>query len=196
MKNEDILVLRREDLAAYLTPGYQALSHTQIEQLTQLIRDRGMFLPRALMEEDERYLQIIPYIAYTVNGKVFVMQRSAQASEQRLASKLSIGIGGHVRAEDMTESSIVAWAQREFAEEVFVNVMPEFEIKGIIYDPSNAVGRVHIGIFMVARGTSEDIAVKSELKSGELWSLAEHNGQLDNFENWSMKVLGCLALQS
>ena len=52
------------------------------------------------METDPTYKQIIPYLIFTHDNHYFLMQRRAQASEQRLRNKMSLGIGGHLRAED------------------------------------------------------------------------------------------------
>ena len=70
------------------------------------------------METDPAYKQIIPYLVFTYENKYFLMQRQKKASETRLQSKYSLGIGGHIREEDMENCTLVDWAKREFEEEI------------------------------------------------------------------------------
>ena len=120
------------------------------------------------------------------------MQRRANASEKRLQNKYSLGIGGHIRQEDMQKKSIFTWAQREFHEEV--DYQGNFAIKplGILNDDSNAVGKVHLGFVLLLYGDSDNISIKSELKSGKLVSLAACITSVNSMESWSELVLNHL----
>lgn len=54
------------------------------------------FAQRKQLEENLNFKQIIPYFVFRdFNGRVFHYQRTSQVGEQRLAGKVSIGIGGH-----------------------------------------------------------------------------------------------------
>ena len=126
------------------------------------------------MEEDPRYKQIIPYLLFKHQDQYFLMQRMATSSEQRLKNKYSLGIGGHMREQDMENgATIFDWAQREFHEEI--DYSGNFSIKtiGILNDDSNPVGQVHLGLVLLLEGDSSDIRVRSELKSGKLLSTQE-----------------------
>jgi predicted NUDIX family phosphoesterase len=139
-------------------------------------------------------VQLIPYVIYEDNDTLFVMQRSPDASEQRLANKCSLGIGGHIRQEDLHETDIAAWALREFEEEVDVSVMPAIEIVGLVYDPRDMVGRVHLGIVMRAIAQpGAHIRIKDEHISGELKTFDEAYRLYDSLESWSQLVLDILA---
>lgn len=117
------------------------------------------------------------------------MQRQAQASEKRLQNKFTLGIGGHMRQEDMAHDSVFAWAQREFNEEI--NYTGNFDIQtvGILNDDSNEVGKVHVGLVLLLNGDSAEISVRSELKSGNLVSLEECIKHYDQLESWSQMVV-------
>ena len=141
------------------------------------------------MEQDTNYKQIIPYLVFEFDNKYFLMQRSGTASEARLKNKYSLGIGGHIRQEDMQQQSIFDWARREFHEEI--NYTGDFEIEslGVLNDDSNAVGQVHVGFVFLLKGNSADISIKSELKHGALKSLEECKETAENLESWSQIVL-------
>lgn len=190
--DELILVVPRDNLFAH-TAAWHGLQEVDFDQYLEIINNTKEFLPRSLMETDPTYKQIIPYLIFTHGGKYFLMQRKSDASESRLRNKLTLGIGGHIRQEDMVKSSLFAWALREFHEEVdyagTLNVKP----LGILNDDSNDVGKVHIGFVLLLEGDSGDISIKSELKSGALLSLDECFAQRECMETWSQFTIDFLA---
>lgn len=145
-----------------------------------------VFAPRSLMENDPEFLQIIPYMIYKFQDKLFLMQRSAKASETRLQSKFSLGIGGHIRKEDLSDnSSILQWGQREFLEEINFAGSFKSQFLGLLYDDTTEVGKVHLGAIFLLEGDSELISVKTELQSGELTSFDEIRSLQSSLESWS-----------
>jgi predicted NUDIX family phosphoesterase len=189
--DEQILVVRRTDLLAG-QDSWHGLKEVDFDHYMHIINHRKEFHSRSLMEIDPTYKQIIPYLIFTHDDKYFLMQRKSDASEARLRNKLTLGIGGHIRQEDMKENSLFAWALREFHEEVHyagnVKVLP----LGIINDDSNDVGKVHIGFAFLLCGDSPEISVKSELKSGELLSYDDCLAIKENMESWSQFALDAL----
>lgn len=185
--DELILVVKRTDLFKQ-EPAWSGLKAVNFDDYLTLIKDKKEFLPRSIMETDTRYKQIIPYLVFCHNDRYFLMQRTAQATEQRLQNKYSLGIGGHIRLEDMTNDSLFEWARREFNEEVDYDGSFTIEPLGILNDDSNAVGQVHIGFVFLLYGTSDKISIRSELKSGELLSLSEAKPFFSSMESWSQLV--------
>ncbi|MCX5924826.1 MAG: hypothetical protein NT124_00805 [Candidatus Dependentiae bacterium] len=190
--DENILVVQRQ----YIFPEgeFNGLRRVDFEQYLELINTHKQFLPRSSMEMDVSYKQIIPYLVFTHNNRYFLMQRHAQASESRLQSKFSLGIGGHIRQKDMQNDDIYAWAKREFCEEVAYSGSLRVEPIGILNDDSNDVGKVHIGFVFLLHGDSADISVKSELASGTLVTLEECDFFKSNMESWSQMVHGYLSI--
>ncbi len=184
---EQILVVKRSHL--FPDGAWNGLEDVDMQEYLHIIRMHQEFHPRAAMEDDPRYKQIIPYLVFCHNNHYFLMQRTSHASEQRLRSKFTLGIGGHIRKEDIETGSIFDWARREFNEEV--NYSGSFSIKplGILNDESNAVGQVHTGFVFLLKGDSPHISVKSELKSGILAPFDECLARLDSMESWSQIVI-------
>ena len=185
--NELILVVKTKHL--FPNGRWQGLKTVDLEQYKHIIEHKKEFLPRYLMEQDQTYKQIIPYLVFTHNNKFFLMQRQTNASEKRLRNKYSLGIGGHIRQEDMQQQPIFTWAQREFHEEI--NYQDNLTIKpfGILNDDSNAVGKVHLGLVLLLHGDSDNITIKSELKSGTLATLSACTAIVDTMESWSQLIL-------
>lgn len=200
--DELILVVPRTDIFAH-TQAWHGLQEVDFAEYLEVIDNKKEFLPRSIMETDFAYKQIIPYLVYTHDGKYFLMQRKSDASESRLRSKLTLGIGGHIRQEDMSpysaeatkskDNSLFSWALREFHEEVDYKGNVSVKPLGVLNDDSNDVGKVHIGFVLLLEGDSADISIKSELKSGVLVSLDECYAQRDMMETWSQFVVDFLA---
>lgn len=191
MNNERILVVKRATLFAD-TQAWQGINAQDLEKYALLVEREQEFHQRMLMETDQRYKQIIPYLVFTYSDKYFLMQRAQGASEKRLQNKYSLGIGGHIRQEDMLHGSIFEWAQREFHEEVSYNGQLTITPLGVLNDDTNDVGKVHMGFVLLLEGTSADIAIKSELKSGQLLTLAELEPYVAQMEQWSAMVYALL----
>lgn len=122
------------------------------------VPDCAFFMDRNLAEEDEKYLQIIPYCLIKnreIPPLMLEYQRTSKTGEKRLVNKMSIGIGGHVNPVDsdhgetpekyFTLSNNII---REIREETGLTVRPVDVYKpiGIILLDEPAVCRVHIGL--------------------------------------------------
>lgn len=188
---EEILVVKREHLFAD-EPAWSGLKQVNFERYLKIITQHQEFHPRYLMETDPAYKQIIPYLVFQYKDTYFLMARSAKASETRLASKMTLGIGGHIRKSDMAESDIFSWAKREFHEEVNYSGNLAITPLGILNDDSDTVGKVHIGFVFLLKGDSDDISIKSELASGQLVTLEECQELKSRMEGWSQSTLECL----
>lgn len=184
--DEHILVVKRTDLFPIV--AWQGLQEVKNNYLVDIVKEKKEFLPRSLMEQDPTYKQIIPYLIFTHNDTYFLMQRQAQATETRLQSKYSLGIGGHIRQEDIEGADIADWARREFEEEVSYKGSYTIELMGILNDDSNPVGQVHIGFIYLLKGDSPEISVKEELKSGTLLTLDECAKFYDSMEPWTQII--------
>lgn len=186
--DEKILVIPRTKLFAQLPVfnGFQPLSN--FANLQTFISDHQEFHWRSSMENDPSYKQIIPYLVFEYNQTYFLMRRRSTASEQRLKNKYSLGIGGHIRQEDLSSNNLLDWAQREFHEEVSYQGTVEAKPIGLINDDRDAVGQVHLGFVFLLRGNSSDISIRAEHKEGRLISLEDCKTLYDDLESWSQFV--------
>jgi len=188
--NEQILVVKRD----FLFPNgpWNGVKAVDFDWYLKTIQEKKEFTARGPVETNTNYKQIIPYLVFEFEGNYFLMQRQSQASESRLASKYSLGIGGHLRKEDLEGSNFFEWAQREFHEEIDYKGKLEIEPLGVLNDDSNEVGQVHIGFVLLLRGNSSDIKVKSELAGGQLLSLTQCKSRYAAMETWTQLVFDFL----
>src|SRR5262249_27314328 len=113
--------------------------------------DTLTFLPRSQAEDDPSFKQIIPYVVLRWQDQVFHYQRGRGATEARLRAPRSIGIGGHISAEDGLRPGDLyrTGLLRELAEEVEIDSDYRQRTLGLINDDATPVGQVHLGIVHV-----------------------------------------------
>lgn len=188
--DELILVVKQQRL--FPQGAWYGLRQIDMDACIAGIQKNQEFIWRSAAETDPNYKQIIPYLIFTHKDRYFLMERSSKASEQRLKSKLTLGIGGHVREEDISSKNIFDWARREFHEEVHYTGSFEIKALGLLNDDTNDVGKVHAGLVLLLTGDSDSISVKSELKSGRMVSAFELGKEYERLESWSKLVADSL----
>ena len=87
---EKVFVVKRSDIFA--DGIWNGLKVDGLAKILKTISTNYKFLPRAQVEEDARWQQIIPYIVFENNGKIFLMKRKADHTDRRLANMYSIGV--------------------------------------------------------------------------------------------------------
>src|SRR3989442_10503516 len=92
--DEEILVVPRRIL---IQKPFRGFTDAGVEEYLLRVREYGVFRPRAGVEEDPSFKQIIPYLLVRHRGRLFLVQRSTEGGETRLHGKYSIGVGGHMK---------------------------------------------------------------------------------------------------
>lgn len=150
-------------------------------------------------ENDPSWKQLLPYVvAVDERGLIYCYTRGKGGAEGRLHGNISVGLGGHVDVApavgESLEAVLKAEANRELAEEA--NLPPaDFDFEGLICDPTNSVGMVHIGLLAVRRITADEkAAMMGEddiVEKGEFVSLDYllHSENFKRLENWSKRAV-------
>jgi predicted NUDIX family phosphoesterase len=137
------------------TQGFVPLGEFDLQRCFTPLRI--WFAPRPMAESDEKFRQVIPYIVLQCGDSVACYRRAATGGEKRLHGLLSIGLGGHISLSDVVLSdglidiheTIRRAAERELEEEVLIAPVVAKRSVGVIYDDSDAVSRVHIGLVQI-----------------------------------------------
>jgi len=150
------------------------------------------YRPRDAMEHDPSFKQLIPYCILKCGDKLFHYRRGKAQGEERLHSKRSIGVGGHVSRDDanLFGEEYLEAMHRELAEEVFLEAPFTDRCVGLLNDDQTDVGRVHLGIVHLFELEEPKVRPreKSMLQSG-FASPAELLSDLQSFETWSQICL-------
>ncbi|NRB76620.1 MAG: hypothetical protein HRU46_19840 [Verrucomicrobiales bacterium] len=189
-EDENVLVISRElfdQLGAF-----QGISLEPEKYLPSMLDpENNYFLQRDLAEDDPGHKQIIPYAIFRHGDKFLHYVRGGGSGERRLASKGSIGIGGHINDVDYAASSLdkdtyTNGVDREIDEELNISGDHTQEILGLINDDSNEVGQVHLGVVHLFTLESNQVtAGEDNIVDLQFLSLEELEAKHDELETWS-----------
>lgn len=161
--------------------------------------DQLSFQPRSAMESDPSFKQLIPYVLLECREdgvtKLFSYTRGGGGGEHRLHALRSVGIGGHISREDAADGGdpYHQGMHRELAEEVHIDAGYEECCEGLIYDPSNEVGRVHLGVVHRFRLTAPRVTSReADLANGGFVAIEQLRDQWDRLETWSQLAIEAL----
>jgi predicted NUDIX family phosphoesterase len=167
MKNNNkVLVVPR---AIFFQKGsWQGIKKDNLDYYLELIKSSSFFKERSDVEEDPSYLQIIPYIIFSFEGKFFLYKYIKEAGEKRLIDHYQLAVGGHIDLAD--GKNLEQAALREWEEEVdFKGLIKDKKLVGILNDDSHMVEKVHLGLIYHFMGDSSNIKVKEADKlKGEM----------------------------
>ena len=183
--------------------GYFQGFHAEVDHyLPGLLDAKNVrFLPRSQMEIDPSFKQLIPYMIFchtdsSGNVSVFQYVRGTGMGESRLHQKRSIGIGGHIAAEDKGQHSSNIYREgmlRELHEEVVLQTAFSEQCVGIINDDSTEVGSVHLGIVHRLDVAEPNVCSNEpDLFESGFMPLAELRNYRGQMESWSAISLDAL----
>lgn len=192
-----VLVVRRsllEELGMF-----QGLNFDMEKYLPALLaRENNFFMQRSLAEQDPNFKQIIPYVLLVHNGRVLHYVRGKKAGEQRLVSKGSIGIGGHMNDTDeglfaLDKQAYLEGVNRETCEELNIGTKFENRIVALLNDDTNEVGRVHLGVVHVFHLETDNVQKREAMITNLAFlDRSELLAQRDAMETWSQICVDAL----
>jgi predicted NUDIX family phosphoesterase len=154
-EGELVLVIPRGSVME--DPGWRGLTTDGLEDFEALVARDGQFRPRAEMEIDRAWKQVIPYLVLRDGPRYFLMQRTRAGGDVRLHDRWTIGVGGHLNPGD---GDLAGGLRREWHEEVRADFEPEFRLIGLRNDDTTDVGSVHVGAVYVAEAAGRTVAVR------------------------------------
>jgi predicted NUDIX family phosphoesterase len=162
-----------------------------------LIPDLAQFRPRSEVEDDPGYKQIIPYVIFRSEGKVFCYTRGKSQGEARLHRLRSLGVGGHVAEGDAdgraTLDAYEMALRRELDEEVEIQSEGSIHRVGLINDDSNPVGQVHLGVVHLYELKRPAVVPREDgLAEAEFMPLDRVGDLRGQFETWSQICIDAL----
>ena len=158
------------------------------------------YRPRHEVEEDPNFKQLIPYVIFRHTDSdgvqhVFQYTRGKGQGEGRLHSKRSVGVGGHISADDGQHARVSydVGMRREVAEEVIVGSQCTECCVGLINDDETEVGRVHLGVVHIFDVEQPEVRPReTEIIEAGFRPVSELLADLSRFESWSQICLKAL----
>jgi predicted NUDIX family phosphoesterase len=174
--------------------------------LGQLLSPENMsFRLRSQVEDDPNFKQLIPYMLFRHRSPsgpdaVFQYTRGTGMGEGRLHRKRSVGIGGHISADDVgsdaSSNPYQEGMRRELDEEVIVEAPYTASCVGLINDDQSEVGRVHLGVVHILDLERPAIRPREEdiIECG-FRPIPEILADMAGFETWSQICMRALFAQ-
>lgn len=185
---ERVLVVPRDVVPA--RGDWHGLRTSGLQELLDAVGTHGAFLPRAEMELDPSFKQIIPYLVLRDSERYFLMRRTRAGGDPRLFDRWSIGVGGHLNPGD---TDVFGGLRREWREELVADFEPAFEPLALLNDDTTDVGSVHLGIVFLADAAGRPVEVRETHKlTGGFADAAEIAGGAEHLETWSRIVFDAL----
>ena len=148
---------------------------------------------RGPLEQDPTKKQIIPYVLFMRDGRIWTMRRLRAQRESRLHDRLSVGVGGHINPTLGSQDPILAGMWEEIEEEIMwrgPRARPSFV--GLLNDDRDEVGLVHVGvIFTVEVSEDATIAIRETQKLEGRWRAVDSliREDAEALETWSRIAL-------
>lgn len=211
-KTAHIVAVRRRDVQPLVGAGIMGRSAVDLLMLV-----KPWIGPRPDLEDDTDFLQLIPYIVIKRGDKYLAYTRGTAGGEDRLHGKISIGVGGHVDADDvcsssswtpeyMTDRTLYAALRRELEEEVgrdvsdyvsgYISGMsdPRLIFTHVIHLEATDVDKVHLGAVAIIE-IPEDMQLEFEdtMENADWYTLDQLNLRSHRLENWSAILVDALS---
>jgi predicted NUDIX family phosphoesterase len=199
-------IVATEHVLVVPTPVFHRLGHFQgfcgdTDRYLRGLLDPAhtCYRPRNEMEQDPSFKQLIPYVLFRWRDpagrtQLFQYTRGKGQGEARLHAKRSVGIGGHISADDAgCESAYEEGMRRELVEEVVIETPYKSQLAGLINDDETDVGRVHLGVvhlFDVERPNVR--SAEDDICEAGFRPVEELLADMSKFETWSQICLQAL----
>lgn len=162
---------------------------------------------RGEAELDQSVIQLVSFFLVTYKGKCLTHKRAKKQPEKRLIDVRAIGFSGHINESD--EKDLFArdlfeptdsgpYVNRELSEEVSLSLNSNNPISfyGYIWDPSDDLGRQHIGLFYEVPCDGEFTVLEPGLITDARFdSLETIVSNVDEYGSWSKIILSALDSQ-
>jgi predicted NUDIX family phosphoesterase len=189
MSDERVFVVPRSSVVD--GAGWYGLRTDGLEAFVVALERDGRFEPRDRMEQDPAYKQVIPYLVLRDGERFFLMRRTSAGGDARLHGRYSIGVGGHLNPGD---GGLLGGLQREWAEELVADFIPQFRLVALLNDDTTEVGAVHLGAVYQADAAGRPVTIREVDKlSGSFVAPSEVAAVIDGMETWSRLVFESLA---
>jgi len=201
-----MLQVATEQVLVVPTSVFHKLGHFQgfcgdVERYLKGLLDPAhtSYRARAQMEADPSFKQLIPYVIFRYRDSsgtthVFQYTRGKGQGESRLHAKRSIGVGGHISADDAAQTSAYdEGMRRELEEEVVIKTPYRSRVVGLINDDQTEVGQVHLGVVHLLDVERPAVEPReADIMEAGFRPVGELLADVSRFETWSQICLKAL----
>ncbi|MEI2465177.1 hypothetical protein [Niallia taxi] len=194
--DEIIIVAPRDVVFENESLTFQGVNSDElsVKKIVDNISSSYSEMRRGDAEENELFKQPIPYCVLKRGYEFYVYKRLTGGGETRLHNQLSLGVGGHMNDTNRVtfQSLMMDNLQRELDEELNIQTEQKFEfnVVGLINDDLNEVGKVHVGLLVVAElPLDAEVTVRETDQLEGFWvNIKDLKDVYKNLESWSQYI--------
>lgn len=194
--DEDILVFNRKYLSELVDKN--GLKLADLDLIFNLFNEICYPIRRRNAEENNNVVQLVSVFIVRYDDKYLTFKRTKRLPESRLHGFYSIGFGGHISPNDLIPlfnvfdpKSQSTFIVRELSEELKLKCTPAIKFRGLLYDNSMPVSRIHLGVVydVFLEDIDYEIGERGFLMDPKFENIETINKRINDFENWSKIII-------
>ncbi len=164
--NPKILVVAREKIEELTLDGDGLYGETAVQNIQNCIESHCCFKSRNDVEENAKYVQIIPSAILRYKDEIFLFERKETDPKSHLFGKHTIWKGCHVsKKEELTISDMMKTALlNRISRELFLSQIFPMKALGYCWDVNNKDSNKHLGIIYQIEIDNEHIVLDLKRK--------------------------------
>lgn len=191
---EEILVVSQQDFSHFIPAAGLKRNLNCLRNLLLCATQ----MDRMSAEKSQDYVQLISFFLVRRKRKYLSYKRTGRLPEKSLKGVYSLGFGGHMTSDDIDplfikSDPLVALqpAVRELNEELSLPKHEDPVFIGIMYDDSNPISKIHVGLVFEVMLVSEnfEIGEKGNFNNVKFETSNEIKKRIHEFESWSQKLI-------
>jgi predicted NUDIX family phosphoesterase len=189
--DEDILVFERKHLYSLIVQEGFTDDKSDLSNLIRKLNGIIFSTRRKDAESNNDLIQLISVFVVRYKDLILTHKRTKRLPESRLHDFYSIIFGGHLTKDDFMPLLGHIDFKREFSEELRIKETPTLQYRGLIYDTSREVSKIHLGLVFDVFLVNEqyEIGERGYLMDSKFESIQDIAGRIQDFENWSQILL-------
>jgi predicted NUDIX family phosphoesterase len=194
--DEDIAVFKKSDLPDFVDGS--GIFYKDIDYISNHFNRICFPHRRKEAENDESLIQLVSVFITRYKNKYLTFKRSKWLPENRLHGFYSISFGGHVTSKELAPLLNIfdpnydgIFIIKELSEELRLEHPPEIKYRGLIYDDSREVSKIHLGLIydVSLMDDKYEIGERGFLIDPKFEDIETINNRRDEFENWSQLII-------
>lgn len=196
--DESIAVFDKKYLSEFVEGS--GIFHKDIDFISQRLNEICFPEVRKNAEDNKQLIQLVSVFITQFKDKYLTFKRTKRLPEKRLHGFYSIAFGGHITFEELMPllglnifdpNSDELFIIRELSEELKLKYHPKIRYRGLIYDDSKEVSKVHIGLIydVVLESNKFEIGERGFLMDPKFEDIITIKQRREAFENWSQLII-------
>ena len=189
--DEEILVFKKEHLSQFVDKNGVTAKINRFSDLVSQLNRVLISVKRSDAENNYDLIQLISVFIVKYGDLYLTHKRTKRLPESRLHDFYSIMFGGHLNPNDLLPVLNDLDIKREFKEELKLTYEPNIEYRGLLYDDSREVSKIHLGIVcdVPLKNMEYEIGERGFLMDPKFETIDQIKDRIDDFENWSHLIV-------